>query len=131
MSRPITAAGGRAAAMAMSRSQLHASGEVKGGLHRSRSAPGIKVGVVEAPIAQAQRHTEDTCQVVLVSAEDVRCVACGMCSIRPRYVRRADKQFLCVALFDSCMADCSRELRSSAGLGRLPELPPTRIQPRF
>ena len=34
----------------MSRSQLHASGEVRGGLHRSRSAPGIKVGVVEDPI---------------------------------------------------------------------------------
>ena len=76
VSRPTTASGGRAAAMATSCSQLHASVAVKRGRHWSRSASSMRCG--RRPDRPGSEAWKTASKVMLVSADDVSSVACGM-----------------------------------------------------
>ena len=76
VSRPTTASGGRAAAMATSCSQLHASVAVKRGRHWSRSASSMRCG--RRPDRPGLEAWKTPSKFMLVSADDVSSVACGM-----------------------------------------------------
>ena len=119
VSRPTTASGGRAAAMATPCSQLHANVAVKRGRHWPRPASSMRCG--RRPDHPGLEVWKTASRVMLVSADDVSSVACGMWPSR-RATGEELTSTACATQHSIRAGRMVRRRRSSAGLGRLSRL---------